>query len=177
MIYNVAQLLKSPVGTSQRLDLDPDDGLSLNEEHVRLAGDVRGQVRLHRTNQGILVDGTATAPVELRCDRCLEPFTTTVTFPLREQFYPTIEVNTGVPVPAAEDDLGFPIDQNHTLDLREAIRQNLLVALPMRAICREECAGLCPQCGRNLNEGSCDCMPETSDDRFAPLRALLEGER
>ena len=177
MIYNVAQLLKAPVGTSQRVDLDPDDGLKLDEEQVRLAGDVSGQVRLHRTNQGILVDGTASVPVELRCDRCLEPFTSTVTFPLREQYYPTIEVNTGLPLPTADDDLGFPINQNHTLDLREAIRQNLLVALPIRAICREDCAGLCAQCGQNLNVGTCDCVPDTSDERFAPLRALLDGGR
>ncbi|HEY7782226.1 MAG TPA: YceD family protein [Ktedonobacterales bacterium] len=177
MIYNVAQLLKAPVGTAIRLDLDPEDGLILDEEHVRLVGDVAGQVRLHRTNQGILVDGTASAPVELQCDRCLEPFTTTITFPLREQFYPTIEVNTGVPLPATEDDLGFAIDPNHTLDSREAIRQNLLVALPIRAICREDCAGLCAQCGQNLNVGTCDCVPDTSDERFAPLRALLDGGR
>jgi uncharacterized protein len=175
MIYNVAQLLKAPVGTSLRVDLDPSDRLELGEERVALAGDVSGSARLHRTNQGILADGTVTAPVRLQCDRCLEPFTTTVTFPLLEQFYPTIDVNTGVALPAIEDEMVFPIDQNHLLDLREAIRQNLLLALPMQSVCREDCAGLCPQCGQNLNEGSCDCVPEVVDDRFEALRALLDG--
>lgn len=176
MIYNVAQLLKAPVGASQRVDLDPADRLDLQEEGVRLAGAVTGSMRLHRTNQGILADGIVSAPVERQCDRCLEPFTTTLSFPLREQFYPTIDVNTGVPLPAAEDELVFPIDQNHLLDLREAVRQNLLLALPMQAVCREDCAGLCPQCGRNLNDGPCDCEPETADDRFGALRALLDGQ-
>ncbi len=176
MIYNVAQLLKAPVGTSLRMDLDPADGLDLDEERVRLAGEVSGSVRLHRTNQGILADGTVTAPVEMRCDRCLEPFATTVTFPLREQYYPTIDVNTGVALPAIEDEIVFPIDQNHLLDLREAIRQNLLLALPIQAICREDCAGLCPHCGQNLNIGQCDCVEDAADDRFAPLRALLDEQ-
>jgi uncharacterized protein len=176
MIYNVAQLLKAPVGTSMRVALDPADDLVLHDENVQLADDVSGEVRLHHMNQGILADGMVTVTVRRQCDRCLEPYTTTVTFPLREQFYPTIDVNTGVPLPAIEDELVFPIDHNHLLDMREAIRQNLLLALPMQALCREDCAGLCPHCGRNLNEGACDCVVEVPDERFEALRALLDGE-
>jgi len=115
-------------------------------------------------------------PVELECTRCLKRFTTTLSVPLREQFYPTIEVNTGVPVPPPEnDELSFPIDRNHLLDLREAIRQNLVLALPMRTLCSEECAGLCPTCGKDLNEGPCDCPTEVADERFSALRELLDA--
>jgi uncharacterized protein len=174
VMYNVAQLLKAPVGTCQRVELDPADRLDLADDEVRLAGDVTGTMRLHRTNQGVLADGTVTAPVELQCDRCLESYTEVVTFPLQEQYYPTIDVSTGEPLPVADDELVFPIDQNHLLDLREAIRQNLLLALPMRTICREDCVGLCHQCGHNLNAGPCDCEPEIVVSRFETLRALLE---
>ena len=48
----------------------------------------------------------------------------------------------------------------------------LLVALPLKPLCREDCAGLCPQCGANLNEGPCGCEPDTEDDRWAALREL-----
>jgi uncharacterized protein len=174
MIYNVAQLLKAPVGATLDVDLDPADRLELGDEQAHLAGDVAGSVRLHRTNQGILADGHVTAPVELTCDRCLEPYTTRVAFPLREQFYPTVDVLTGVELPAPESETAFGISPNHVLDLREALRQNLLLALPMQSLCRPDCAGLCPQCGRNLNTGACDCVPESGDDRFAALRALLD---
>ncbi len=174
MIYNVAQLLKAPVGTAMRVELDPADHLDLGEEHVRLAGDALGTVRLHRTNQGILADGMVAVPVELTCDRCLELYATTLSVPLREQFYPTVDILTGVALPLPEDELVFLIDHNHLLDLREAIRQLVLLALPMQTLCREDCAGLCPQCGHNLNEGPCGCEPDTTDDRFAALRALLD---
>jgi uncharacterized protein len=179
MIYNVAQLLKAPVGTTLRVDIDPQDAIRLDDQGVRLDGDVAGSLRLHRTNQGILADGTVVAPVQLQCDRCLTDYATTLTFPLREQFYPTVDVNTGVPLPRDPEEMAFPIDHNHQLDLREAIRQNLLLALPMQSVCREECAGLCPQCGKNLNEGPCDCTPEVEDARLDALRALLEdaGDR
>ena len=176
MIYNVAQLLKANPGMSQRVELDDADALELLDDEAALAGPISGQVKLHRTNQGIFADGRVRAPVELTCSRCLRTFTTTLEFPLREQFYPTIDVNTGVPLPALDDELAFPIDHNHILDLREAIRQNLVLALPTKALCREDCAGLCDRCGKDLNEGPCDCAPEAGDERFAALRALLEQQ-
>jgi uncharacterized protein len=175
MIYNVAQLLKAPVGTVQYAELDDADHLELRKNEARLAGPITGAVKLHRTNQGIFVDGYAEVPVRLECDRCLKNFVHLLRFPLREQFYPTIDVNTGIPMPSPSDDeLAFPIDHNHLLDLREAIRQNLIVNLPTKPLCREDCAGLCPHCGKDLNEGPCDCQEEVSDERFAALRGLLE---
>jgi uncharacterized protein len=176
MIFNVAQLLKSPVGTAQTVELDPNDRLKVEEEDVHLAGPVMGTVRLHRTNQGIYASGTVSVSVRLECSRCLKEFTSTISFPLEEEFYPTIDVNTGLPVPAPENiDLAFPINRHHELDMREAIRQNLLLAMPARTLCREDCAGLCPQCGKNLNEGPCDCRLEVEDERLSALRELLDG--
>jgi uncharacterized protein len=175
MIYNVAQLLKALPGTAQRVELDNEDQLQLQDNEARLAGPISGHARLHRTNQGIFVDGTVTVPVELECTRCLKHFTRMLTFPLRELYYPTIDVETGVPVPPPDDELAFPIDRNHLLDLREAIRQNLVLELPIRMLCHEDCAGLCPQCGKDLNEGPCDCQPEPLDTRLSALSQLLDA--
>ena len=174
MIYNVSQLLKAPVGTTQMIDLDDTDQLDLKGEQIRLSGPVIGHLRLRRTNQGILVDGSVETTIELACVRCLENFILPVSFLLEEQFYPTIDVITGLSLPETENDLVFPIDHNHQLDLREAIRQNLLLALPMQPICRKECAGLCQQCGKNLNEGLCACQPPI-DERLSALADLLKG--
>ena len=173
MIFNVAQLLKAPVGATQVVELDNADKLDLEDESVRLAGPINGRLRMRRTNQGILVDGPVEAEVEITCVRCLDTFTMPVSFDLEEQFYPTIDVVTGLSLPESDDELIFPIDQNHQLDLREALRQNLLLALPMQPICKETCAGLCSQCGKNLNEGPCDCQPPI-DERMSMLADLLK---
>jgi DUF177 domain-containing protein len=176
MIFNVAQLLKSPVGSVYDVALDNEDRLELQDGEAELAGPITGRLRLHRTNQGIFAIGSVTAPIHMNCTRCLKEFDTAVTFPLREEFYPTIDVVTGAPVAPPDDpELAFPINRRHEVDTREAIRQNLLLAMPMRALCREDCAGLCPQCGKDLNEGPCDCKPEVVDERFAVLRELLNG--
>lgn len=173
MIYNVAQLLKAQVGATQIVELDNADELNLEDESVKLAGPISGRLRMRRTNQGILVDGPVEATVALSCARCLDPFTLPVSFDLEEEFYPTIDVITGLALPQSDNELIFPIDQNHQLDLREALRQNLLLALPMQPICKEDCAGLCPQCGKNLNDGPCNCPPPV-DERFSVLGDLLK---
>lgn len=176
MIFNAAQLLKSPVGTAYDVVLDNDDKLELHDDEAELAGPITGRLRLHRTNQGIFATGTVTAPIHLSCTRCLKEFDSNITFPLHEEFYPTIDVVTGAPVAPPDDpEMSFPINRRHEIDTREAIRQNLVLAMPMRALCREDCAGLCPQCGKDLNEGPCDCKTEVVDERFAPLRELLNG--
>jgi uncharacterized protein len=60
--------------------------------------------------------------------------------------------------------------ENDEVDLEETLREELLLALPMAHHCREACKGLCPSCGKNWNEGPCDCRPSPSDDRWAALK-------
>lgn len=174
MIYNVAQLLKSSIGATQDVLLDPHDNLELPDGEARLAGDLSGKARLHRTNQNIYVDGKAHVPVYLDCSRCLNEFVTTLTFPLREEFYPTVDVDTGLPIPKSENEMAFAIDDHHQLDLREAIRQNLVLAIPSKPLCREGCKGLCPECGRDLNVEPHTHETVVADERFAALRNLFE---
>jgi uncharacterized protein len=174
MIYNVAQLLKSPVGTTMDAELDNADRLELHDQEARLAGPVSGHVRLHHTNQGIYVEGVAHVPIQIECSRCLKEIRTTLDLPLHEQYYPTIDIETGLPVRVPENEMAFPIDEHHQVDLREAIRQNLVVALPTQPLCTEECKGLCPTCGRDLNTEPHQHAEETGDERFASLRRLFD---
>ena len=73
-------------------------------------------------------------------------------------------------------DDGWAVVTPRRPDLSELIRQTLLVSLPLQPLCREACAGLCPQCGKNWNEGPCDCPTETVDPRFSALASLLDDE-
>jgi uncharacterized protein len=173
MIYNISQLMKAAPGTTLDVELDNDDQLDLREGEADLVGPVSGELRLHRTNQGIYVDGTVRTQVRLQCTRCLRDFVQPLEFPLREEFYPTVDVTSGAPVSGPHDADAFAIDSHHQVDLREPIRQALVLALPMKPLHSEDCAGLCPRCGKDLNDGPCDCPPEDEDNRFAALRALF----
>lgn len=174
MQINVAQLLKWPVGTTRIHPVDTDQPLQLDDD-----GNVfvvtGGRVRLDRIPSGILVRGDAEGTLDLECGRCLELFTAPLRVHFEEEFTPSVDVLSGAPLPAPEDDLLFSIDQNHILDLSEAIRQNVIASLPINPICSASCAGLCATCGANRNLNPCTCADDQEDEDlpFAALRSLL----
>ena len=154
MQVNVAQLLKQAAGASRSYKID--DTLSfeeLAEYHVQ------GEVELIRTERGILVRGVFSGKSCLMCSRCLTSFDYPLIFKIEEEFFPSIDVISGVPLSLADDSTAFTVDEHHVLDLSEAMRQYSLLAIPMKPLCRPDCAGLCSQCGANLNQGACGCTP------------------
>jgi uncharacterized protein len=171
MLFNVAQLMKSDVGASFVTDFREDDEVALDD--LKVVGPIAGHARMRRTNQGLLIDGWVDLTLELTCTRCLKDFEQPMHVTFAEQFYPTIDIVTGAPMPAFDEEEIFPIDDHHQVDLTEAVRQNVLIALPMVTICREDCKGLCAQCGKDLNLGPCDCKPE-ADTRWSALEKLLQ---
>ncbi|MBI2958443.1 MAG: DUF177 domain-containing protein [Chloroflexi bacterium] len=163
MVINVAQLLKEPVGSTRTVDVSGDEEL-----------DVQGHVELVRTDRSILVRGRLSTDVETTCSRCACPITCGVTFDVEEEFFPTIDVVSGMPLAVPEDD-AFTIDEHHILDLHEAVRQYALLSLPIKRLCRFDCRGLCSACGRNLNEGACSCQSASGDPRWAGLEQLFSA--
>ncbi|MGI8587312.1 MAG: YceD family protein [Chloroflexia bacterium] len=180
MAFNVAQLMKEPVGAKRTYEFGTPD-LVLSEplegdNGTLTARDVRGNIGFTHLRAQIRAVGDVRAEVELQCSRCLEPFVQHVSAKLDELFRQTIDVVGGYPVKTDEgetDEEGFTIDHNHILDLTEPVRQALLVALPMQPLHSEDCRGLCPTCGANLNIAECDCPTEEIDPRFADLSRLL----
>jgi len=138
---NVAQLLKEPVGSTRDYELDEPVDIAGNE----VGGQVKGKVRLTRTNRGILVRGTVNTGVEVTCSRCLNRFRCPLTFTIEEEYFPVIEVSSGAPLSPPDEPGSFIIDEHHVLDLTEAIRQYALLAMPMKPLCREDCTGLSPK--------------------------------
>jgi uncharacterized protein len=156
MQVNVAQLLKGSIGSVRDYDVD---GV------IDITGDgksslVRGRVTLTRTDRSLLVKGIVDSEVELTCSRCLNPFHCPLALNIEEEFFPTTDIVSGAALPQSDDPDHFTIDERHILDLTEALRQCALLAIPMKPLCREDCAGLCPNCGHNLNLGPCSCPPQ-----------------
>ena len=183
LIFNIAQLLKDPVGATRKLELataeltlyDEANGVSTQSQSKIEAKRIEGSVKATTLRASVLVQGDVAALVTLECSRCLEIFDLPVEAALEEQFEPTIDVYTGAPMRRDDQersDTAFDIDANHMMDLSEPVRQALLVALPMKPLCREDCAGICPECGANRNEVKCGHDRETTDDRWSGLRSL-----
>ncbi len=173
MRYNVAQLLKDQTGQTREYKLH-EDIRHLDPGIVPLSM-LDGDIHMIRTTDGVLVTGNLHASVELVCSRCAELFSMPVRFALEEEFRPTIDIATGATLPLpADDEQATQIDEHHIIDLTEVIRQDLLLALPPNPICRSRCAGLCPTCGKNWNEGPCECTHDEIDPRLEVLKQLLD---
>ena len=169
MQINVSQLLREPVGATREYRID---------EVTDVAGDGRewhlqGKVSLLRTRRSILIKVTLTTEVELTCSRCLSPFPYPLTISFEEEYLPTLDIVSGTPLPHPDEPGAFSIDEHHTLDLTEAIRQYTVLAIPMKPLCRKDCAGLCRSCGQHLNRGNCDCTAAEIDPRWSELTKLL----
>lgn len=128
--------------------------------------------------------GHIRVPLELSCSRCLEPFPFVVDAPFDLRYLPQ-HMNTGAAGEADDDedseaeevggdDLSTAFYRDDQIDLTQLIREQLYLALPMKPLHSEDCKGLCPNCGTNLNETACECQIGWEDPRLAPLKALKQ---
>ena len=170
MHFNVATLLQEPVGSRRAGRLEGE------AMHVAAAGweaVASGEVRLLRSDRGVLVQARLeTAPL-VECARCLEPFRQPLALSIDEEFVAPYDPLTGEPVEAIDED-DFRIDGQHHLDLSEAVRQYEQTAIPIQPICRPACAGLCAECGSNRNLAPCECAEAGGMGAWEALAALSE---
>lgn len=161
---HVAQLLQEGVGATRQTRIVLDH-LPLDDELV--AHSIEAEVKLTRIPTGILASGQLIARVTLQCIRCLEEFTETVRADFADEYRPSVDVLTGAvlaPDEETEEEAEyFTINGQHLLDVRESLRQALVLWLPMAPLCREDCSGL-PELQETQSEG---------DARLAVLAKLL----
>lgn len=150
---------------------EPEE-LILDEERARLteAPQVRGNAS--RRGEEARLRGSVTARAEVDCDRCLK----SIDVPIETEFDLTyIPASTYVRQETAElqeADLLVSVYEGDAIDVDEIVREQILLALPERALCREECRGLCPVCGIDRNTNGCACEEKEVDPRWAALKDL-----
>lgn len=136
---------------------------------------LQAKIRIYRAvekYEKYLLEGDISGGLQVRCDRCLEPYH----HDLRSHF----RVFLALPVPEmdeaevelVEEDLEVNFIRGEKIDLDEVIREQIYLSLSMKSLCSEHCSGLCPICGRNLNEGECQCHREQGHPGFLKLKNL-----
>lgn len=173
----------------------PPEGIALDEEleaaalhlegdrevSLRPGGRLRGHVELMEGTT-VHVRGRLDGVVETDCARCLDRYPVTLEEELDLFFLPR---DAGQPAEQEEEvelddrDVVVGYYDGDRLDLGEVLREQVLLGLPLKPLCRDECLGLCPTCGRNRNRSDCGCAPaeEPVDPRLEPLRRLIPKNR
>jgi uncharacterized protein len=160
MHINVAQLLKEPIGSSRSYRIDE----SLDTDDIN---SVKGEVTLIRTNRGLMAKGEITASVTGSCSRCLKAIDYEVNYDFEEECLPNASASEALSLPDQTDNI--TIDESQILDLSEVIRQYTLLTVPAKPLCRPDCAGICPSCGHDPNQGPCQCPSHAYDQRWSKL--------
>jgi uncharacterized protein len=131
--------------------------------------------RAIRAGQDIRLRGEIKAAISAPCDRCLNEVTIPIEIPF-DLFYAPADASADQAAERElrERDLDFAVYENDQIDLDELLLEQLELSLPSRVLCREECRGLCPQCGADLNIEQCECKPQI-DPRWQALADLKAG--
>jgi uncharacterized protein len=140
----------------------------------RLDRPIRVDLAYYRAGTELFLTGEVEAEGIACCARCAEDFRVERSRGFRYVFAPK-SIGYDGDDEQRPDDLEFSLYEGDDVDLTPLVREQVLLALTDPPLCREDCRGLCPQCGANLNEKACDCRTEKLDPRFAALRALKGG--
>lgn len=169
MQFNVAQLMKEHTGAVRRFPMN-EDIHNFSTEDMTVEAPLTGEMQLMRDTDGILVTGSLHTQVAVPCVRCLEPVSVPVDFELEEQYYPTLEVETGRKLATPDDaDPDTLISSKHILDATELVRQSLVLAVPMHPVHPNGC----PPDAILRDPDADDARP--TDPRWAALEKLQNG--
>ena len=145
------------------------------DDDYRVAAPVEVSLVVERSGTDTFrVKGRATTSLEMSCSRCVEPFAVPVDASFDLRYVPAAQNAGEGEREIDEDDLTTAYYRDGQLDLTDLLREQFQLALPMKPLCAEDCRGLCPECGTNLNRASCGCAPKWEDPRLAPLKGLLK---
>ena len=154
------------------IDLGPEvrqRGALHSSGRAQLIEELHGK---HEKIEDIRLNGRLSAKLEVTCARCLEPVVQDVArdFDLLYRPQGTDAGHEELSVTDAEAEIGYY--QGEGLLLEDALREQVLLALPLRTICRDDCRGLCPHCGKNLNQEQCSCAEPFDDPRWSALKDI-----
>ena len=135
-------------------------GLVVTGSAVPAGEEISADVMLEAVREGVLASGRVTALWEAQCRRCLGAVHGSLTVEVRELYEPD---------PTEGESYAL---SNEQVDLEPLVREAVLLDLPQAPLCRDDCQGLCPTCGVDLNEGPCSCVADDRDPRWAALDAL-----
>jgi uncharacterized protein len=136
------------------------------EGSAELLGNTLGEIR---------ISGTLKVTMEADCDRCLEAAVRPIESNFDLFYRPAAPAHTHRPAEEVEIDEGeaeLAFYEGGGLDLKDILREHILLSLPMQRICRDDCKGICPVCGLNRNSAPCGCRVKPGDDRWAALKNL-----
>ena len=171
VLFNVANLLKASSGKKQLDSVDE----KFTSFHSSTTGSVVGTVLMIRTDVGVWVSAKLKASINLECVMCLEEFDEIIPLNIEEEYVPYIDLLSKKIIDLKESEGSYRIGNDNLINLSRAVLEYSELSSPLNPKCKEECLGICVDCGLNKNDNKCECEVEIGDSRWAPLRKLAKA--
>jgi uncharacterized protein len=141
------------IGSRKQLSLELEfHNLEFVNREIEIEKPIELELEIFNTSDSFVVEGNLKAELILSCSRCLQKYSSPIELDI------------------SEDVLKSEMEDEEELYLNEIVVDNIILALPMKPLCSDNCKGICPECGQDLNEGDCDCEVEAVDPRLAKLK-------
>jgi len=148
------------------------DELNPIDERVQLTepAAVSGKVRV--AGNEVFVSGHIDTRAQVECDRCLQPVELPVNTDFALEYISGADYESSAAAELTEADMSVSVFDGEAIDIDEIVKEQILLTVPARTLCREDCKGICPECGIDRNTGECSCVTDNIDPRWAALKNL-----
>lgn len=170
MFLDIRELEQNPIRFEQTL---PQGAIRFDSDIVQLTPiRVSGLADYRSATEEIRVQGRIQVAVQLECDRCLDPLREEIDQQFDLTYVPDSQERAGSEIEIKEGDSNIGFYKGPGLELNDILSEQIYLALPMQHLCRPDCQGICPVCGKNRNEIVCQCQTTLVDDRWSALRDI-----
>jgi uncharacterized protein len=148
------------------------DELNPVDERVRLAGPASVNAKVRLSGKEVFVNGHIDTRAQVDCDRCLQPVELPVSADFALEFITGSDYESSDVAELTEAAMSVSVFDGEAIDVDEIVKEQILLAVPTRMLCREDCKGICPECGIDKDTGECQCVTNDIDPRWAALKNL-----
>ncbi|MBV4418046.1 DUF177 domain-containing protein [Clostridium tyrobutyricum] len=164
MKMDISDLLNKEIFTKKLDIVLKEDSFYDGKEYSGILTPIMLLANLEKTDHMITLNGKVSGVLELTCSRCLKKFAHAINININERF-------TDKKIVDCDEDIFF-INDGY-IDITQIIENNIILALPIKRLCKENCKGLCPKCGTNLNDSTCNCKENDIDPRWEKLKDMF----
>ncbi|WP_297213277.1 MULTISPECIES: YceD family protein [Thermodesulfovibrio] len=157
----------------------PEEGMDIEVEEkpllegIKILKPFKAIMRVEKKEREVFIKGVVSGEVELQCSRCLKDYIMPIRTLFEITYHPVEELNRDELVELKRDEMDVDFYRDGLIETEDIVRDQILLNIPMKPLCAENCKGLCPVCGNDLNEKDCGCEIKEIDPRFAALQSLL----
>ena len=159
----------------------PDEGIDVaGEETVEsdtIISPIKARLKIMKIGSEIIVKGEVAADIKLQCSRCVSDFNSVFSVPVDVVYHPLDELKGEERHEIPSGELNMDFYSGDEMDITTLMKEQILLNIPMKPLCKDSCRGICRTCGKNLNEGDCSCPPTETDSRFDILKKILDRDK